>query len=419
VNSMSDEVHPIAPHDPSTDKPAGEHKSKRDSAVVISSDPETSSIEASESTGSDDSEEADEDHEENDNEEEGEEKPDIVKSGESETASAEGNVTKEGENKEEKGSEPQEHGDRGEKEVLHLTEQEPEHKSEDTEQHLTVSESPTKKEEEVDDDSISTTVETGEPIEDVPLKQTIGAEGGGAEKEEQSSLSAEKEIKEEEPSIVEEGGSKDDVGEQEEPDTNERVASEVGEGAKKIEKPALVEAGDPEKVAEEIAEEKAAESLEPTAVAGEKESKEISPKAEDPAKTEQDPASPATAEEPLEEKEKHSDQLVDTNAADSATTSSNAQAPVVPSPSTQKPTPSTLQISRSKFRQALNMLIQLLSEAEDDDGVVHLNLNDKESELRKVVRMLGKRLEGLEEVEREVEWVGLVGMFEERREKDI
>ena len=61
------------------------------------------------------------------------------------------------------------------------------------------------------------------------------------------------------------------------------------------------------------------------------------------------------------------------------------------------------------------MLIQLLSEAEDDDGVVHLNLNDKESELRKVSRMLGKRLEGLEEMEREVEWAGLVGVFEERR----
>ena len=64
------------------------------------------------------------------------------------------------------------------------------------------------------------------------------------------------------------------------------------------------------------------------------------------------------------------------------------------------------------------MLIQLLSEAEDDEGVVHLNLNEKESELRKVVRMLGKRLEGLEEVEREVEWSALVGTFEERREKE-
>jgi hypothetical protein len=64
------------------------------------------------------------------------------------------------------------------------------------------------------------------------------------------------------------------------------------------------------------------------------------------------------------------------------------------------------------------MLIQLLSEAEDDDGVVHLNLNDKESELRKVVRMLGKRLDLFEEVEREVEWVGLVGTFDERREKE-
>ncbi len=49
---------------------------------------------------------------------------------------------------------------------------------------------------------------------------------------------------------------------------------------------------------------------------------------------------------------------------------------------------------------------------------MHLNLNDKESELRKVVRMLGKRLEGLEEVEREVEWSTLVGVFDERREKE-
>ena len=57
---------------------------------------------------------------------------------------------------------------------------EPEHKSEEIAKNEGVKDGDEKEEEDgVDDDSISTTVETGEPIEDVPLKQT---EGGVEEK---------------------------------------------------------------------------------------------------------------------------------------------------------------------------------------------------------------------------------------------
>jgi len=193
---------------------------------------------------------------------------------------------------------------------------------------------------------------------------------------------------------------------------NETLVDEVEVEEKEIGETAPVEAETPP----EITEEQTEETLVPSVVGGEEESKEISPEPKEPAGNEPDPTSEAPAEEPSKDEEKNPEPLVDTNPSGPEVAA--APLPQDPQPITQKAAPSPLQISRSKFRQALNMLIQLLSEAEDDDGVVHLNLNDKESELRKVVRMLGKRLDLFEEVEREVEWVGLVKTFDERREKE-
>jgi hypothetical protein len=426
-------------------KPTDEHnqKSKRDSAVIIASDPETSSIETAEVTASEGSSAGDEedstpeegDGVENDQEEgpkdgdenkeqgvvgekgdgDGDGELDVVKGDETEKAEAPKELVVENEG--EVISKQEVHDEAENAAPAELIPTDSEHKLEESAQLLSVSE-PSKEgegeEDEVDDDSISTTVETGEPIIDVPLKQSLEAEGGGPGTGEQS-----EEIKDSaESTIAEGGGSTDVVTEKEEPATIEPEAQgeqpeEVDEvEEKEIGETAPVEAETPP----EITEEQTKETLDPSVVEGEEESKEISPEPKDPAGNEPDPTSEAAAEEPSKDEEKNPEPLVDTNPSGPEV----AAAPLLqdPQPITQKAAPSPLQISRSKFRQALNMLIQLLSEAEDDDGVVHLNLNDKESELRKVVRMLGKRLDLFEEVEREVEWVGLVGTFDERREKE-
>jgi hypothetical protein len=426
-------------------KPTDEHnqKSKRDSAVIIASDPETSSIETAEVTASEGSSAGDEedsapeegDGVENDQKEgqkDGDENKEQVVVGEKGDGDGDGELDVVKGDETEKAEAPKELVVENEGEVISKQEvhdetenaapAEPiptdsEHKPEESAQLLSVSE-PSKEgegeEDEVDDDSISTTVETGEPIIDVPLKQSLEAEGGGAGTEEQS-----EEIKHSaESTIAEGGGSTDVVTEKEEPATIEPEAQgeqpeEVDEvEEKEIGETAPVEAETPP----EITEEQTEETLDPSVVGGEEESKEISPELKDPARNEPDPTSEAAAEEPSKDEEKNPEPLVDTNPSGPEVAATPL--PQDPQPITQKAAPSPLQISRSKFRQALNMLIQLLSEAEDDDGVVHLNLNDKESELRKVVRMLGKRLDLFEEVEREVEWVGLVGTFDERREKE-
>ncbi|KAH8794341.1 hypothetical protein F5882DRAFT_437086 [Hyaloscypha sp. PMI_1271] len=426
-------------------KPTDEHnqKSKRDSAVIIASDPETSSIETAEVTASEGSSAADEedsaleegDGVENDQKEgpkDGDENKEQVVVGEKGDGDGDGELDVVKGDETEKVEAPKELVAENEGEVISKQEvhdaaeeaapvepipTDSEHKPEESAQLLSVSE-PSKEgegeEDEVDDDSISTTVETGEPIIDVPLKQSLEVEGGGAGTEEQS-----EEIKDSaESTIAEGGGSTDAVTEKEEPATIEPEAQgeqpeEVDEvEEKEIGETAPVEAETPP----EITEEQTEETLDPSVVGGGEESKEISPEAKDPAGNEPDPTSEAAAEEPSKDEEKNPEPLVDTNPSGPEVAITSL--PQGPQPITQKAAPSPLQISRSKFRQALNMLIQLLSEAEDDDGVVHLNLNDKESELRKVVRMLGKRLDLFEEVEREVEWVGLVGTFDERREKE-
>jgi hypothetical protein len=433
-------------------KPTDEHnqKSKRDSAVIIASDPETSSIETSEVTTSEGSSAGDEEDTapeeggngvENDQEgpKDGDENKEQVVVGEKRDGDGDGN----GELDEVKGDEtekaeaPKELVAENEGEVMSKQEvhdeaektapAEPiltdsEHKPEESAQLLSVSE-PSKEgegeEDEVDDDSISTTVETGEPIVDVPLKQSLEVEGGGAGKEEPS-----EEIKHNAESTISEGGGATDiVTAKEEPVTIEPATIEPeaqGEQPEKVDEVEEKEVGETAPVEAEtppkITEEQTEKTLDPSVVEGEEESKEISPEPKDLAGNELDPTSEAAAEEPSKDEEKNPEPLVDTNPSgpEAATT----PLPQDPQPITQKAAPSPLQVSRSKFRQALNMLIQLLSEAEDDDGVVHLNLNDKESELRKVVRMLGKRLDLFEEVEREVEWVGLAGTFDERREKE-
>jgi hypothetical protein len=429
-------------------KPTDEHnqKSKRDSAVIIASDPETSSIETSEVTASEGSSAGDEEDStpeeggngvENDQKEgpkDGDENKEQVVVGEKRDGDGDGNgeldVVKGDET--EKAEAPKELVAENEGEVISKQEvhdeaenaapaesipTDSEHKPEESAQLLSVSE-PSKEgegeEDEVDDDSISTTVETGEPIIDVPLKQSLEVEGGGAGKEEQS-----EEIKDSAESTIAEGGDSTDAvtGKEEsaaiEPEAQGEQPEEVDEvEEKEIGETAPVEAETPP----EITEEQTEETLVPSVVGGEEESKEISPEPKDPAGNEPDPTSEAAAEEPSKDEEKTPESLVDTNPSSPEVAA--APLPQDPQPITQKAAPSPLQISRSKFRQALNMLIQLLSEAEDDDGVVHLNLNDKESELRKVVRMLGKRLDLFEEVEREVEWVGLVKTFDERREKE-
>jgi hypothetical protein len=419
----------IVPH-PSTEgtKPV-EGKSKRDSAVIIPSDEESSSLENTDATESDESEESEEgeagkespvrpEHEEHEVEKE-DKKPEVMEAVEHKDDTKEVVAPNKTEVDEEEEMKREENDDAKKKEMEIPALIEPEHKSEETAKNEEGKDGDEKEAEDgVDDDSISTIVETGEPIEDVPLKQT---EGGDERKIDEEKVEEERA---EEKKIAEK------------PEENEDYESVTREEDKPVVEDKEIEITEPEddkdakedfpKIEEEKKEENTAveEGMpkeaflehetgaipEPTiAETAEKASEVVLPEPKEPATTE---AEPSLENEKDEEKdvEGSAKQVVPETPLEPEMKLDLPQ----PLPITSKAAPTQLQISKAKFRQALNMLVQLLSEAEDDEGVVRLNLNDRESELRKVVRMLGKRLEGLEDVEREVEWIGLVGEFEKR-----
>ena len=418
---MSEGVESVIVHNPSTEgaKPI-EGKSKRDSAVIIPSDEESSSLENTDATESDESEESEKEgeagkespvrpeHEEHEVEKE-DKKPEVTEAVEHKENAEEVVAPKETEVDEEKEIKGEENDDAKKKEMGIPALIEPEHKSEETAKNEEGKDGDEKEAEDgVDDDSISTIVETGEPIEDVPLKQT---EGGDKEKVDEEKAEEEKAA--------------------EKPEKNEDYESVTREEEKPVVEDKEIAITEPEgdkeakedfpKTAEEKKEEATAvdQSIpqgaflehetgaipEPiTAEIAEKASEVVLPGPQEPATTEAEPPL-GDAKDEEKDVEVSAKQEVPETPLEPGTKLDPPQ--ILPVPS--KAAPTQLQISKARFRQALNMLVQLLSEAEDDEGVVRLNLNDRDSELRKVVRMLGKRLEGLEEVEREVEWIGLVG----------
>ena len=68
--------------------------------------------------------------------------------------------------------------------------------------------------------------------------------------------------------------------------------------------------------------------------------------------------------------------------------------------------------SRNQFRVTLNVFLQLITENEDDEGVVRFNLVARDSDLRKAVEMLGMKLQGLAEAERDLDHAKLLARYE-------
>jgi hypothetical protein len=467
---MSEGGETVTVPNPSTEetKPV-EEKSKRDSAVIIPSDEESSSHESTEATGSDESEESEEsekegeagkespvkpEHEEHEVEEE-DEKPVVTEPVEHKDDAEEVVAPEEKEDEKPVVTEPIEHKDNAEEVVAPKEKEvdeeketkgeendeakkkemeipaliEPENKTEEIAKNEGVKDGDEKEEEDgVDDDSISTTVETGEPIEDVPLKQTEESNEGKMDEEKVEEEKAEEEKAEEEKTEEEKVEEKPEENEDYEFATKEEQKPIVEDKETDTAEPAADKEAkqDVPEIEEEKKEEDTAvneiipkeaflenetEAIPKPEIAEteEKASEEVLPEPEGPVTTEAEPPVEIgkDAEEGVEDSAKQ-------EVPETPLEPETKLDPPHPLPVTSKPAPTQLQISKAKFRQALNMLVQLLSEAEDDEGVVRLNLNDRESELRKVVRMLGKRLEGLEEAEQEVEWFGLVGEFEKR-----
>jgi hypothetical protein len=91
-----------------------------------------------------------------------------------------------------------------------------------------------------------------------------------------------------------------------------------------------------------------------------------------------------------------------------------------------KPTPSdrekraldVVKRSRYQFRVAIDIFLQLVNENEDDEGVIRLNLVERDSDLRKVVGMLGLKLQGLNDAERELDWAQLLDRYEAKKEQE-
>jgi len=74
--------------------------------------------------------------------------------------------------------------------------------------------------------------------------------------------------------------------------------------------------------------------------------------------------------------------------------------------------------SRNQFRAALDVFLQVIYENEDDEGIIRLNLVDRDSDVRKAVGMLGLRLQSLTDAERELDWAQLLDKCEAKKGKE-
>lgn len=91
-----------------------------------------------------------------------------------------------------------------------------------------------------------------------------------------------------------------------------------------------------------------------------------------------------------------------------------------------KPTPSdresraldVVKRSRYQFRVALDVFLRLINEAEDDDGIIHLNLVERDSDLRKTVGMLGLKMQSLADAERDLDWAQLLDKHEAKKQQE-
>jgi hypothetical protein len=190
---------------------------------------------------------------------------------------------------------------------------------------------------------------------------------------------------------------------------------------------------------EENVEEKRPETPESSIAGAEEASKEIVPKPSHSAKTEPDTSLDEEMQPPeLDEKklgESANKELAEPPPAETAVQESPAPTELkelAPNQTTEapqeppKPTPSdrekraldVVKRSRYQFRVAVDIFLQLVNENEDDEGTIRLNLVERDSDLRKVVGMLGLKLQSLTDAERDLDWAQLLDRYEAKKEQE-
>jgi hypothetical protein len=262
-----------------------------------------------------------------------------------------------------------------------LARAEAEHSGEEPVQDPSTSESP--KKDEAPYQSLSDPVETEEHIQDAPHHHatSITAEPGSSEEENVE----EKPQETPESSIAgAEGPSKEIV-----PETSHSAKTEPDTSlAEEIQEPPELD----EKELEDSANEELPETLLPGSV-----------QPEIPAET-------AAQESPVPTELKE------------LTTNQSTEAPTEP----LKPTPSdrekraldVVKRSRYQFRVAIDIFLQLVNENEDDEGTIRLNLVERDSDLRKIVGMLGLKLQSLTDAERDLDWAQLLDRYEAKKDQE-
>jgi hypothetical protein len=193
---------------------------------------------------------------------------------------------------------------------------------------------------------------------------------------------------------------------------------------------------------EENVEEKRQETPESSIAGAEGASKEIVPEPSHSAKTEPDTSLDEEMQEPPELDEKKLGESANkelpetplpaetavqespapTDFKEELTTNQTTEAPKELS----KPTPSdrekraldVVKRSRYQFRVAVDIFLQLVNENEDDEGTIRLNLVERDSDLRKVVGMLGLKLQSLTDAERDLDWAQLLDRYEAKKEQE-
>jgi hypothetical protein len=295
------------------------------------------------------------------------------------------------------------------------THTEPEHSGEEPVQHSLASEPP--KEDEVEQQPLPANTETENPIEDVSSNHATSVEAE-PEKSEEENLD-EKPQDTPESSVVEQEEASKDIHSDPlhpakiEPETtSEEEAHELTEpGEIKSEEKTgenLLQPSNPDPVEPETTSEEEAHELgEAREIKSEETAGEevIQPSNPDPAGPEataessnQEPQVPTKPEEPI------------TNPTTEA-----SKEPTKPAPSDrEKRALDTVKRSRVQFRVALDIFLQLISENEDDEGTIRLNLVERDSDLRKTVGMLGLKLQNVVDAEKELDWAQLLDRYETR-----
>jgi hypothetical protein len=192
---------------------------------------------------------------------------------------------------------------------------------------------------------------------------------------------------------------------------------------------------------EENGEEKPQETPESSIAEAEGTSKEIAPEPSHSAKTEPDTSLDEEMQEPLEPGEKKLEESANKELPETPlpaetavqespapteleelTTNQITEEPKEPSKPTlsdrEKRALDVVKRSRYQFRVAIDVFLQLVNENEDDEGIIRLNLVEKDSDLRKVVGMLGLKLQSLTDAERELDWAQLLDRYEAKKDQE-